>query len=135
MMRDIGTHKSPELMRLSLVRAKFAEILCKRRIVKTLPLESFMLGLFSTLDALMDEDMHTLMLDMPFSDELKNGLIRKSGQLKDLFDFMIAYESGSLGYIESPILINNEDTEIVYESYLEALAWGGEMYKEMKRVS
>ncbi len=135
MMRDIGSHKSPELMRLALVRAKFAELLCKRKIVDTMPLESFMLGLFSTLDALMDEDMLTLMLDMPFSEELKNGLIRKSGQLKDLFDFMIAYESGNLGELENPILREGADTNLVYESYLEAVAWGGEMYKEMKRVS
>ncbi len=135
MMRDIGTNKSPELMRLSLVRAKFAELLCKRKIVNTMPLESFMLGLFSTLDALMDKDMRTLMMDMPFSDELKNGLIRKSGHLKDLFDFMLAYEEGSLVEKEIPNLLDRYDTDVIYKSYLDALAWGGKMYKEIKRVS
>ncbi len=135
MMRDVGTHKSPELVRLSLVRAKFGELLCKRKIVDTMPLESFMLGLFSTIDAVMDQNMDTLMMDMPFSDELKNGLVRKSGHLKDLFDFMVAYEEGKLNSSDVPIMLDEEKTTIVYNSYLEALSWGGEMYKEMDRVS
>ncbi len=135
MMRDIGNNKSPELMRLSLVRAKFAELLCKTKVVYTRPLESFMLGLFSTIDALMDEDMKELMIDMPFSDELKNGLLRKSGELKRLFDFMVAYEQGELNGEEVELKIKEKDIEVVYDCYLNALAWGNSTYRQMGTMS
>ena len=67
--------KPHELMITSLIRAKMCETLAKPLGLQ--PDAGFILGLFSTLDALLDNSMETILQHLPLADGIKTALLNK----------------------------------------------------------
>ncbi len=70
MLRESAKEKPDELMRMSLVRAKFAENISPLLHMEGRKAEFFLLGLFSTLDAILDKPMEEIVQYIPFEDDL-----------------------------------------------------------------
>ena len=51
-----------------------------------------MLGMFSTLEYLIDSSMEDILSDIPLADELKNALIKGEGEGGQLLKLVICYE-------------------------------------------
>ena len=91
-MSNLAPDKPSELIRGAVIRAKFCELAGALDGGKVDAEELFTLGLFSFIDAVMDDSMETLMRKLPLSDEIKNALISGDGVLGDYLKLASGYE-------------------------------------------
>lgn len=90
---DSHLQDSEEFIKISFMRASFASELQKyvKRPVLTRS-EAYLLGMFSTLEYLIDAPMEEIIADIPMVDELKQALLRHEGSGGKLLDLVISYE-------------------------------------------
>ncbi len=110
-------NKPHELLIISMTRAKMAENIAK--LVKADKEACFTAGLFSVIDTLMDQDMASLIKDLPLSENIKAALLNCDGQLGKILRCTLAYESGDWENANHDNLSINE----IRNCYLEALQW------------
>ncbi len=82
-----------ELIKLSFLRAMFASELVV--LAHDMPIsrsEGYLLGMFSTLDKLMDISIDEALEQLPISDEIKNGLLKGEGKAGTLLSLVLSYE-------------------------------------------
>ena len=82
-----------ELVKLSFLRAMFASELVV--LAHDMPIsrsEGYLLGMFSTLDKLMDISLDEALEQLPISDEIKNGLLKGEGKAGTLLSLVLSYE-------------------------------------------
>ena len=122
-MTNLSQDKPDELIRSSIIRAKFCELMANCIVTRPDSSELFTLGLFSSIDAILDDTMENIMGKLPLSEAIKVALINGEGKLKPYLEMAKCYERGDWeGYTK----ITN-DVRIVDEKlpdfFLEALTW------------
>ena len=131
-LANLGADKTIELLHLSLVRAKFCELLsiAKKRSVN--PPTGFLVGLFSLLDALLDEVMENIVNRLPVDDELKQALCGQPGEFCQYLSLIKAYENAEWSDVETITGLLNLSLSQVQDFYLQALEWGNVMQSLFK---
>ena len=127
LMSQLTSDKPEELLRTSIIRARLCELLGKEESVSTNDSELFTLGLFSLIDAILDEGMEKLMEELPLSEGIKRALVSDEGGLADFLKLIRAYEVGDwkiLSQTSSGIGIREEKLP---EYYMDAVAWADSM--------
>lgn len=84
---------SEELLKTSFMRANFASSLVKR--LKNFVINStdaYLLGMFSTLEYMIDAPMEEILAEIPIVDEVKQALISHGGKAGRLYDLILCYE-------------------------------------------
>lgn len=110
-----------ELLRMVLVRARMAELLARRLGLAT-PEQAFTVGLFSALDAIMEQPMEELLDSIPLSAEIKLALLGHEGTLGKLLECVLGYERAHWHSLESRAI----DVKLHTQAYLEAVRWADE---------
>jgi c-di-GMP-related signal transduction protein len=111
----LGQDKTPELVRLAVVRAKFCESLAPASKSESY----FLTGIFSLLDAMLDKPMSQVALELPVSDECRIALLRGENTLAALLRQCERCERGDFQN-----LINNQTREdAVFSTFQEATLW------------
>lgn len=117
--------KPVELRVVAMTRARMCELLAKY--YKGHPDTFFAAGLFSTLDALMDNTLANLIEKLPLSPELKTALVEREGPAGLALQDALNYEQGNWQALnDSPIPI-----EIMAHVYLDALHWSKELNSQL----
>ncbi|OOZ38971.1 hypothetical protein BOW53_13520 [Solemya pervernicosa gill symbiont] len=120
LMAKGGNDKPHELMTTALLRARMCETLAADQgLVRE---QAFTVGLFSVLDALMDQPMDDLLDNMPLSGDTKMALLDHEGALGEILQGVLAYERNDLFSLHSTGL----SIEHCREHYLRALPWADE---------
>lgn len=89
-----------EFIKLSFMRASFASELHRYMRGSTITKsEAYMLGIFSTLEYLIDASMEEILTDIPLADELKKALINGEGQGGELLKLVFCYEKADWKHI------------------------------------
>lgn len=118
LLAQASAHKPPELMTLALIRARMCELLAITHEGIDFN-QAFTVGLFSLLDAMLDQDMASLLDQLPLSMSVKLALLNHDGPLGNLLHMVINYERGQWDG-----LVLHEDMSISYQSaYLAAVSW------------
>ncbi|MGO1651314.1 EAL and HDOD domain-containing protein, partial [Senegalia sp. (in: firmicutes)] len=94
MMQDLTIKKPKELMKTSLVRSKFCEFIAENSKYKKRKFEASMMGLMSTIDALLDKPMEDAISEISLSEDIKNALVDCKGSLSYIYNLMFSYEKG-----------------------------------------
>lgn len=111
-------YKPRELMTTALVRARTCENLAEK--LGRYGTESyFICGLFSTLDAIMDVPMQTILEQLKLSKDITAALLEGSGPMGELLTSILAIENGVYYRSVSKLL----DDGLAMEAYTEAIAW------------
>ncbi|MDH5600329.1 MAG: HDOD domain-containing protein [Gammaproteobacteria bacterium] len=110
-------NKPHELLIISMTRAKMAENIAI--LVKNNKEACFTTGLFSIIDALMNQEMEILIEGLPLTEKIRAALIRREGELGEILNCVIAYEGGDWKNAHYDKLSVNE----IRECYLDALNW------------
>jgi c-di-GMP-related signal transduction protein len=111
--------KPDELLRLSAIRGKFLE-----QVAITLGInegELFMLGLFSLLDAMLDNPMEVLVGQLPLSVEVREALVNRSGSLAPFLLLVEAYEQCNWSDVDLRLQQLQLDPEKIQSFYLDAV--------------
>lgn len=113
-----ASFKPPEVLITALIRAKTCELVASGT-NKTAPQggTAFMVGLFSLLDAMLDQPLDVILKDLPVSDSLKSALLDQTGYEGEILAAVLDYERGLLP--ESLPL----KTADMFESWQKAVAW------------
>ena len=109
--------KPHELLIISMIRAKMAENIAQ--LVNADKDVCFTTGLFSIIDTLMDNDMELLIEGLPLTENIRSALIRHDGELGEILNCVLAYESGDWKNAHYNKLSINE----IRDCYLDALKW------------
>jgi EAL and modified HD-GYP domain-containing signal transduction protein len=122
-MAGLASGKPDELIKASLIRARFCELLGTHIDCRIDPAELFTMGLFSLIDAIMDDSMENLMSQVPLSSDIKDVLISKDGDLANSLVLIESYEKGDWEQIQKiadRMGINEHDLP---RQYIESLSW------------
>lgn len=93
-LKNTESEGSSEILRLSFLRAKFAEILVQETKIKEIsPSEAYMMGMFSTLEYMVDAPLEELLAEIPVSEPVKKALLKGEGQSGEIKDLIICYEN------------------------------------------
>jgi c-di-GMP-related signal transduction protein len=122
-MAGLAANKPDELIKVSLVRAKFCELLGNHPGRSTETSELFTLGLFSLIDAIMDDSMENLMSQIPLSSNIKEVLISGTGNLSGYLSLVESYEKGDWEEIEEATKIIGIAQDNLPRQYIESLSW------------
>jgi EAL and modified HD-GYP domain-containing signal transduction protein len=118
---NLAAEKPQELLRLSVVRARFCELLAERGTLASHSPELFLLGLFSLLDAILDAPMETIMAAIPIVVEVKEAIVDHSGPFAFFLEAMTAWEEGRVEDCLVHWQRMGVAAEEVAELYLEAI--------------
>jgi len=109
--------KPHELLIISMIRAKMAENI--GQLVKADKEVCFTAGLFSIIDTLMNSDMELLIEGLPLAENIRAALIRREGELGEILNCVLAYESGDWKNAN----YNKLNIDQIRDCYLDALKW------------
>lgn len=126
-LQSIDEKETDEIIKMSLIRAVFGELLIKKTKHKNEYFEMFLTGLFSMIDVLLSRPMKEVIKELPISKEAKEALMGKENVLSEILKLVIHYERGSWNEVNLLIDKNQLDKDQVSSSYLEALKWSKEL--------
>ena len=113
--------KPSELIAVAMLRARMCELLAERHHIAQ-PGMAFTVGLFSTLDAVMDTPMEELLDTISLNSEIKFAILAQEGILGALLGQVLSYERGDWQGLDTHRLASHELTH----AYLDAIAWAEE---------
>lgn len=90
-----------EFLRLSFMRASFCSSLMNY--AKDMPIskpEAYLMGMFSTLNCLIDAPLEEILEQVPVREEIKEALLHHTGRCGMLFDLALCYERADWGKID-----------------------------------
>ena len=132
-LANMGDNKPAELVHLSLVRAKFCELTAAACKEIENPPKGFLVGLFSLLDALLDQTMDDLMEKLPLSEELKAALCGMQSSLRDYLGLARAFENAHWENVKRITAKLNLQQQMVHSFYNESIKWGTSMTQSIRK--
>ena len=123
-LQTFSEDKPPELFTLSLLRAKFCEIIAGELKRPGLTSDTaFLLGMFSLLDVLLSLPMDDVLKEVSLSNELSDALRGKDNDLRRLLDLVVAYEKGDWETVITCCARENLQPEQLQPTYDKVLEW------------
>ncbi|ASD67428.1 EAL and HDOD domain-containing protein [Pseudoalteromonas piscicida] len=98
---QLNTEKPKELLSLSLLRAHFMEAIATEANKISDTGSTFLVGMMSLMDAILDDDMASLLKKLPLSQEIKSTLLKKSSAFGIYLDLAESMEKGDWDSVES----------------------------------
>ena len=127
----IAADKPGELMRKSLVRARFCELLAQAS-GQGLEDQAFLLGLFSLLDALLDRPLDDVLKEVGLAPELDSvlrGQASEDNTLNTIYHLVRSYETADWDVVECLARRLGAPADLVGAAYCEALPWADDIAK------
>lgn len=115
LLREMQTSESKELIKTSVIRGKMMELIAEEEGMAIAPFDAFITGIFSSLDMILDETMHSLVAELPVDEMVKAALLGEQNELRQLLDDVIAYER-----LTVPVEEEGADWS---HHYIEAIRW------------
>jgi EAL and modified HD-GYP domain-containing signal transduction protein len=121
------TGRGQELSSRSVQRGYFLQLLAESFDAPFSPDSMFLLGLFSMLDAILDQPMPKIIEDLPLENEMASTLCGEKTRAKPWLHLVQYQEKAE--WIKLKGIINELGLmpELTAASYVKALAWAGEL--------
>ncbi len=114
-------------------------ILCQKLITTTSVLknlsksDAYILGMFSTLDILLEVSIEDAVEQLPLSDEIKEALVQHTGIYGDLLELCFAYEKGEWGKMTKKAEALQIPVNTIARRYFEAVESSNETWNELQQ--
>jgi len=128
-LRGIAEDKPLELVRMSLIRARFGELLSPGFRIKRNPQQVFMVGMLSLLHIALEMSKEQLLEDIPVAEEIRESLLSRHGVYSDLLRFYENYEYANWEAVSQFVDENQLDATLVNDAYIAAVKWYNELAK------
>jgi len=124
------SHKPRELVRMSVHRARFCELVALRT-SPAMKETAFLCGLFSLLDAILDKPLEPLLYSLPLEQEIRDALCSEQpSMLRSILQTIKSYEQGHWYNTERLAEQLRMDYTQVEQLNLQALLWS-EQYQSL----
>lgn len=108
-------------------RARFCELLAPLIGQKHREADFFLMGMFSLIDAFLDQPLDELLDQLPIPGDIKIALLGRNGIMQDICSLVISYEKGNweeaLAHMPAPGLAEGAVTD----SYLASLRFANQV--------
>lgn len=121
--KELCADKPSELIRLVMIRAKFAENLAPEFEMAMQAPELFIMGLFSALDRMLEKPMDEALKMVQVSKNVKEALLEGKGDFAPILEFVKRYEDADWTEVSRLLVLSKMDMDKIYEAYLGALRW------------
>jgi c-di-GMP-related signal transduction protein len=128
-MSAFGKDKPSELMTIALVRGRFCEQVGSLVGMKNREMDLFFMGLFSAMDALLDQPLDKLLARLPLPEDVAAALTGTASRLGVLYALALAYEQGrdeDVNRLNASLGLTLEELS---EIYRQAVVWADESRK------
>ncbi len=115
----LAENKPHELIKTSIIRARFLEQIGLA--LRQNSGEFFMLGLFSLLDAMLDNPMDYLLAKLPLPASVNEALIHNAGDLFPYLKLVEKYETCQWSCVDSQLAESGVPADRIMEFYLDAV--------------
>lgn len=122
-MDDVAT----DLLEQTLIRAKMCEAIAQST-GYPYPQQSYAVGMLSTLEGIMNEDMPTLLSKIQLSDTLNDALLEYKGTLGQILKFVVNYEKANFNVLDE----FNIEPEKLAEAYVAGIQYSTDVMKVIK---
>lgn len=130
----LATNKPGELMKLSLVRARFCERLAELARGDSSN-QAFLVGMFSLLDALIDQPLEEAMRGMDMGRKVTEAVLGTGPEkdlLSGLFQLVCCYERGDWDQVAELSQRCGISTAAIGEAYLDSTAWAEQVVRSAR---
>ncbi len=118
----LSENKPPELIRTSIIRARMLELIAEE-LGRANSSDYFMLGLFSLIDAMLDNSMDYLMGQLPLTDVVKDALCKKKGRMYPFLEVVEMYETARWDRFDEILDTIGVDPSRYPGFYMDAVGW------------
>lgn len=125
-MTCLGEEKPLELVNMCMVRARFCELLGLEEGDGSNPLDFFLTGMFSGLDALVDRPLREALGEIGLKEDIERAIRGDGSALARACRLALACEKGELGLYHAITRAAGVSETRVAELYAEALRWADE---------
>ena len=128
MLKESGKDKPDEVMRVSLIRAKFSENLADLLGFGNRKSELFLMGLFSTLDAILDKPLNEVVQYLPLEKDIIEAYsIESNSVFGKILKVIKFYEKGK--WTECDLILEEcaLDPFLVSAKFFDAIIWADEV--------
>jgi len=122
-LTELSNDRPEELVRTSLVRAKFAELLSSKAKMENKSDVLFLSGLFSMIDVILNKPLEDILKELNISKEVKDSLLDEDDKLYKFLNLIISYEKGNWEEVSEIGKAFNLNTEDISDCYMNSLAW------------
>ncbi|NLH01580.1 MAG: diguanylate cyclase [Clostridiales bacterium] len=122
-LRGISNEKPLELVKMSLIRARFGEILAP---VLKPPKDSrhvFMTGLLSLLHIALDKTKEEMLSEIPVADKIRESLLGKDGPYSEILEFFKNYEYANWEEITRFSEKHGISCNFINDAYIRSVKW------------
>ncbi len=127
-LAELGRDTPAELVVSSSLRARTAELLAPSSPCADRAADLFLFGLFSMLDAIMQQPMEQIVARLPVGAEVRDALIGKPNPMRAILDCVIAFERGAWGPFTELAKAAGVKESRVSECYTESLVWARDLF-------
>jgi len=132
-MAELSQDKPDELIKSSVIRARMCEKFRGELGRGPDASELFTLGLFSHIDAILDNSMQNIMKKLPLSVNIKKTLLGETTAMKDFLDLAVNYQKGSwekVGTLAGSLGLSQDKLPAIY---IEALGWADSVFSGIQK--
>ncbi|WP_113905973.1 EAL and HDOD domain-containing protein [Aliidiomarina celeris] len=126
---QLANSKPTELVKLSMIRARLCELIAEHAEIEINSERAFLTGMFSVLDAILDEDFNVILSRIEVNEEIQDALILKKGKLAYCLSLIQNYEQANwqrVSWLAERLQI---DSGLMPELYTQALQWSESLSK------
>ncbi|MEJ2764411.1 HDOD domain-containing protein [Photobacterium sp. MCCC 1A19761] len=120
---NAGVDKPKELYALSLLRARMCEMLAAHSRLAPMKDKAFLIGMFSLLDALLDNTLAQILGVLPLAAEVREALLHRQGDLGQMLALIDAYEQADWDQVSVCCRALAIQESLVAKSYQQAMRW------------
>nr|WP_297350008.1 HDOD domain-containing protein [uncultured Glaciecola sp.] len=124
---SLNDEKPEELLQVSLVRAKFCELLEIHKHGKNKAMSAFIVGLFSLLDTILDGEMASILEKLPISADIKQALLGIDGDYTQHLKTAKAFEAGLWGKIVTQAESLDISQKELHGIFNDSIRWSNDM--------
>lgn len=128
---SINPNKPTELINMSMVRAKFCELIAPQLRGQLDVSLAFLTGLLSLIDAILDEDLESILDRLPLAQEIKDALLTRKGPMAALIkqlEFIEKADWQKASLIMEKLGLDKEKTVVAYN---QALAFADDQAEQL----
>ncbi len=120
-LAETADDKAPYLITTALTRGRMCELLA-RSARRPRPEMYFVAGLFTVLDALLDQPMQDALSSLPLDVEIQKALLSNEGPMADIVQCSVSYDQADFDRVH----LEDIDAPAIRMAYFEAVAWTAE---------
>lgn len=126
-MSNLAKGKPDELLRTACIRGKFCELIGTHIKAAVTSEELFTLGIFSLIDAIVDQPMQEVMSLLPLSEPIKQALAHRKGPLIGYLMLAETYEKGQWDPMSKVAQVLKITESQLPAIYLQACEWSNKL--------